>query len=73
MLVGQARASGSAFGIVMTGRNVGVLIGPVLLPWLLQRSGDWESAAPAFGAGTLFAVGLGLAVVLLMRPPAQTA
>ncbi|MET4805727.1 MFS transporter [Limibacillus sp. MBR-115] len=67
LLVGQMRASGNAFGIIMTGRNVGVLVGPMLLPWLLARSGDWQGAAPAFGTIVIVAFGLGLLVVMLMR------
>lgn len=67
MLVGQMRASGKAFGIIMTGRNVGVFIGPMLLPWLLARSGDWQGAAPVFGGILLVAFGLGFITMLMMR------
>ncbi|MDX1575011.1 MAG: MFS transporter [Kiloniellales bacterium] len=53
---GQGRAAASAFGIIMTGRNIGVLIGPILLAEALRASGTWEPAAPIFGTVTAFAL-----------------
>ena len=62
------RAAGdvSAFGIIMTGRNVGVLIGPILLTEFLRTSGSWALASPVFGTVTALALlsGLYLAVQL---------
>ena len=57
---GQGRAAASAFGIIMTGRNVGVLIGPVLLAESLRMSGSWALAAPVFGTVTALALLSGL-------------
>lgn len=53
--VGQGRAAASAFGIIMTGRNVGVLFGPILLAQLLRSSGSWSLATPVFGTVTTLA------------------
>jgi hypothetical protein len=53
---GQGRAAASAFGIIMTGRNIGVLIGPILLAETLRASGSWAPAAPIFGTVTALAL-----------------
>jgi MFS family permease len=74
---GQGRAAASAFGIIMTGRNVGVLIGPILLAEALRTSGSWAHASPVFGTVTTLALlsGLYLAVELAAgdRPAAKQA
>lgn len=57
-IAGQARAR--AFGVMMTGRNLGVLIGPVLLPAMLAASGEWAAAAPIFGVATLVVFGFAI-------------
>ncbi len=57
---GQGRAAASAFGIIMTGRNVGVLIGPILLAEALRTSGSWGLASPVFGTATALALLIGL-------------
>jgi MFS family permease len=58
--VGQGRAAATAFGIIMTGRNVGVLIGPVLLAQILELGGAWDLAAPVFGTVTALALAIGV-------------
>ena len=57
---GQGRAAASAFGVIMTGRNLGVLIGPILLAEALRASGTWALAAPVFGTVTGLALLSGL-------------
>ena len=57
---GQGRAAASAFGIIMTGRNVGVLFGPVLLAEVLRATGSWSLASPVFGAVTALALVSGI-------------
>ena len=61
-VLGPGKGVADAFGIVMTGRNLGVLIGPVLLAQAFKISGTWDLATPVFG--TLTAVCLGTALVL---------
>lgn len=61
--VGQGRAA-AAFGIIMTGRNVGVLIGPVLLAQILQLGGAWDLAAPVFGTVTALALAIGVVLAV---------
>ena len=64
IILGQKGNSGSAFGVIMTGRHLGVLAGPILLPQLLLVNEDWSMATLAFGLITLsasvIAIGLGL-------------
>ena len=52
LILGAGNAGGSAFGIVMTGRNIGVLIGPILLPPVLLAMGAWQGIGPVFGSIT---------------------
>jgi MFS family permease len=68
-VIAGARRAAPAFGILMTGRNLGVLIGPVLLAQAFQLAGSWRVSAPIFGSVTGFAVALavGLALRLARR------
>ena len=60
IIVGRGRVAAPAFGIIMTGRNIGVLIGPVLLAQAFEITGAWDLAAPIFGTVTSLAFGLGI-------------
>ncbi len=60
VIVGQGRVAAPAFGIIMTGRNFGVLIGPVLLAQAFKFTGAWDIATPIFGTVTSGALGLGI-------------
>ncbi len=60
VIVGQGRVAAPAFGIIMTGRNFGVLIGPVLLAQAFKFTGAWDVATPIFGTVTSVALGLGI-------------
>ncbi len=66
LLSGTGRPPASAFGILMTGRNLGVLVGPVLLALAFKSSGNWDVATPIFGTATTVgvAVCIWLSVVL---------
>jgi hypothetical protein len=61
-----------AFGILMTGRNLGVLGGPLVLATALDMFGSWDVAAPVCAALTvaalLFALPLGLQLRALGAP-----
>jgi len=59
-ILGPGRPLVPAFGIIMTGRNVGVFLGPVVLALLSELDGGWQIAAPAFGGISLIAVLLGV-------------
>ena len=64
------RASGrtaAAFGTIMTGRNLGVLIGPVLLAQIVKSTGAWDGTWPVFGALTTVAFVLGLVLARRLR------
>jgi predicted MFS family arabinose efflux permease len=54
-IMGQRRLVAGAFGIVMTGRNLGVLVGPVLLAQIVSLAGDWRFVWVTFGGFTLAA------------------
>jgi sugar phosphate permease len=48
-------AGANAFGIVMTGRNIGVLSGPILLAALVRWTGGWIAASYVIAALTMLA------------------
>lgn len=53
------------FAVIMTGRNLGIVLGPLLLAQIFSSSGYWESGKPIFGA---LAIGnFLLAAVLAIR------
>lgn len=67
-ILGSGRAGPAAFATIMTGRNLGVLIGPVLLPLVLAGTQVWSASGPVFGAiTTLDAFGALLLAVGLAR------
>ncbi len=49
VLLGQANARSTAYGVIMSGRNVGVLLGPVLLPPVHDWLRSWEKTGLVFG------------------------
>ena len=51
----------------MTGRNIGVFAGPILVPQLLIWTGSWDANAPLFGALLLVALGFALALGRRLR------
>ncbi len=67
VIVGRGRAVAPALGIIMTGRNLGVLIGPMLLAQAFKATGAWDLAAPIFGTVTTLAFGLGIYLAISLR------
>lgn len=61
-VAGASGRTAAAFGYLMTGRNLGVLVGPVLLAQMVRGSGAWDAAWPIFGALATVALGLGVAL-----------
>ena len=61
-VAGASSRTAAAFGYLMTGCNLGVLIGPVLLAQMVRGSGAWDAAWPIFGALSTVALGLGAAL-----------
>jgi len=74
VMLGPENARGTAYGVLMTGRNTGVLLGPVLLPLIHDRLGDWGRIGLVFGAiaamATLFALVLGVLAKRIRRSAA---
>jgi len=64
-IAGRGDGAARAFGIMMTGRNSGVLIGPILLAQTFELAGSWDWAAPVMGTAT--AVALVVAVWLASK------
>lgn len=61
-------AGPSAFAWIMTGRNIGVFVGPILLAAAIERAGGWGAAVPIFGGiSTVCAAGAALLAVRLGR------
>ncbi len=56
-----------AFATLMTGRNLGVLVGPLLLGWLFSVTADWNSAGPVFAGSTLLAAVVSALVARTLR------
>jgi len=67
IVAGPRGRAATAFGTIMTGRNLGVLAGPVLLAQAFEIAGGWSVAGPLFGAVTGAALGLGLWLAFLLR------
>lgn len=66
-VLGPGRSLVPAFGIIMTLRNVGVLLGPVVMAQLSKLEGGWQLSAPIFGAVSALAAALGLWLALRLR------
>ncbi len=73
LILGATNAGGSAFGIVMTGRNLGVLVGPILLPPVLIAMNGWHGVGPVFGAISLAAAGAALKLGSMLKRRADHA
>ena len=54
-IMGGERVDGRAFGIVMTGRNLGILAGPIVLAQAVALSADWSLVWPLYGGATVIA------------------
>jgi hypothetical protein len=54
-IMGGERVDGRAFGIVMTGRNLGILAGPIVLAQAVSLSADWSLVWPLYGGATVIA------------------
>jgi len=48
IVLGPGRAGPWSFGVLMAGRNLGVLAGPLLLAQAVKTLGGWEATAPVF-------------------------
>lgn len=55
-LLGGHRAGTVASGVVLSGRYLGIIVGPVLAPVLLAWLGDWNAAIVTFGIATAVTV-----------------
>jgi MFS family permease len=65
-IMGRAGAP-TAFGFIMTGRNIGVFLGPILLAEATKLLGGWSAAWPLFGTTTLAATLVAAILVVMLR------
>jgi predicted MFS family arabinose efflux permease len=66
-ILGAERSGPKAFAILMTGRNLGVLIGPILLPQIVTYFVDWDVNGWIFGSITTVAMALALSLVIGLK------
>jgi predicted MFS family arabinose efflux permease len=67
VVLGRGHGTARAFGIVMTGRNMGVLIGPVLVAQAFKMTGSWDLTAPIFGTMTTLCLGTAILLARQLR------
>jgi hypothetical protein len=73
-ILGAGRGTAAAFGILMAGRNLGVLVGPVLIALVSGAARRWYDGALVYAAITCGALLLSFALAArLNRPRARTA
>src|SRR5579871_3495031 len=58
-ILGRAGAP-TAFGYMMSGRNTGVFLGPILLAEVTKTLGGWSAAWPVFGSTSLAAAAVAI-------------
>jgi hypothetical protein len=51
-LAAYAQSPAQAYAALLIGRNLGVLVGPVLVPALISAAGGWALVGPVCGAMT---------------------
>lgn len=59
--------SAAAFGVLMTGRNMGILAGPILLPQIIVWTGAWSAVPPVFAAASACALAGILFILFRLR------
>lgn len=67
VMLGPEKARGTAYAVLMTGRNSGVLLGPVILPFVHDWLGAWGRIGLVFGAIAALAAVLAVALGFLAR------
>ncbi|MDJ0894955.1 MAG: MFS transporter [Alphaproteobacteria bacterium] len=70
-ILGPRAAGTRAFAVLMVGRNLGVMLGPIVLAELSVADGAWHRAAVVFGAVTLVAAGIAALPALRRGAAAQ--
>jgi len=66
-IMGGHRVDASAFGIIMTGRNLGVLAGPIVLAQAVALTTDWSMVWPIYGGASLVAAVAALYLAARLR------
>jgi MFS family permease len=71
-VLGAGRSPAAAFGVIMTGRNLGVLTGPVLLAWVAGSERAWNQGALLFAVLTSIALTLALLLSRRLSSPLRS-
>ncbi|GAB6062781.1 MFS transporter [Deferrisoma palaeochoriense] len=66
-----AGPAAQGFGALMTGRNLGVMVGPILLGELVGLAAGWDGVAKVFGGICALAVGMTALLRRHMEDPGQ--
>ena len=66
-LLGENRTGSAAFGLLMTGRNLGVLVGPVFIGWVGASAWGWQAAWWSAAASTLCAMLASLVLLVVAK------
>jgi MFS family permease len=64
-VIAGARAGPGAFGILLTGRNIGVFVGPILMAYMFQGMLGWAGSALVIAG--IIAIAILMATLLLLR------
>ncbi|MDH3739060.1 MAG: MFS transporter [Alphaproteobacteria bacterium] len=67
VLLGGHRADTHAFAVVLTGRYLGILAGPLIAVAIFRLTGDWLAVAYTFGAITAFCAAAAFYLGVLVR------
>ena len=66
-LAGPEGPSPASFGMLMTGRNLGVLTGPILIAWIAADLGGWQLGSWTAAGSTVISMFAALAIYRAMR------
>ncbi len=73
VLLGGHRADTGAFAVVLTGRYLGILAGPLVAAAIFKLTGDWLAVAYGFGAITVFCAAVAIFLGALVKRPGRAA
>ena len=67
LIAGRSGATATGFGFAMSGRNIGVLFGPILIGYLFNQLGSWNGVSPVFAVLTSLAAAGGFLLAYQFR------
>lgn len=67
VILGPRGNVAEAFGIIMTGRNIGVMLGPAVLAQTFKATGSWDLGIPIFGGLTTICLVMCIFIAIRLR------